>query len=74
MKFQISRTSASVVPPIPAPHPRAQRESIGGRWEWTIEVASLEDLLTLAPENSEGVIVSHGEPLPGLEIYDEYRE
>ena len=40
----------------------------------TIEISTLEELLTLQKELGQDIIVSHDKEMPEIEIYDYYRE
>lgn len=60
------------------PNGRILRQ-IGTEWAWTLEVQSLEELLSLQRTLAEPLIIkaaSYPEQgsLPDIEIYDEYRE
>ena len=69
MKFQIARTSdySSTNPPC---------IGAGGEpHDWTIELESLDDLVSLARQHGEIIVtVIENSPMPYLEIYDDYRE
>jgi len=68
MRFRITRTSASRED---QPHPRAVPGDPLDIYPWTIEVASLEDLLSLYDGE---MIVNPDNGRPSIELYDDYRE
>lgn len=79
MKFEISRTNVdSNEQPCSGAEPfwvgpPPETEGMVNKL-WSIEIATLDDLLAFAKEYGGRLVISYNSELPSLEIYDGYRE
>ena len=80
MKFRIKRTSDWFSEERPCAGAKFISEDDDGRKLWTIEINTIEELLTLREQIGEDLILgwtSNDEPediMGAIEIYDSYRE
>lgn len=83
MKFVLTRSSvhpstADSPPALGAVWEELERPGYGKASVWTIEVNDLDELLLLGNHNDGRLIVSNRNQMfpdmPGLEIYDDWRE
>lgn len=76
MRFEVTRTSLGSRRPSAdrAPCDEATFNSVAGVWE--IEIDTLDELVSLLSAKGWLVLSKPGatQPLPGIEIYDDYRE
>ena len=76
MNFTISRTSEMFTDEPPKPCKGAYKSQINGRSYWMINVTSLAHLVKISREYGENLIISTNTEtgIPGIEVYDTYRE
>lgn len=83
MEFRVTRTDDYRQPKMSEAYPALKkydfkdifvRDKYGDRWEGLLKIDSIEDLVTISKDIDEMLIVYSSDPLPTLEIYDDYRE
>ena len=73
MKFRIERSSNVLNTEPPTRYAVFAGEDKYGK-QYTIEINSLEELIDFVKEEGKIIISSPSEIMPGIEIYDDYRE